>query len=61
MAVLAVDNCIAEAIRLLTKATHATNDEDRVRFLRRATAWLEEAKQRAVEQWVPASEGRHDA
>ncbi len=61
MAVLSVENCIEEAIRLLAKANHAANDEDRLRLLRRATTWLEEAKQRAVEQWMPASEGPKDA
>ncbi len=55
--VLSVDNCIEEATRLLAKASHAANDEDRLRLLQRATKWLEEAKQRAVEQWVPANEG----
>jgi hypothetical protein len=57
MAVLRVDDCIAEAMRLLTKASQAANDEERHQLLRRAAMWLEEAKLRAVEQWMPASEG----
>jgi hypothetical protein len=57
MAVLNVDDCIAEAARLLTKASDAANDEERHRLLQRSIMWLEEAKLRAIEQWVPASEG----
>ena len=60
MAVLNVNDCIAEAIRLLSRASLAANDEERHQFLRRAVMWLEEAKLRAVEQWVPASEGPKD-
>ncbi len=56
MAVLSVDNCIEEASRLLAKASDAANDADRLRLLQRATKWLEEAKQRAAEQWAPANE-----
>jgi hypothetical protein len=61
MAVLSVDDCIAEATRLLAKVSHAANDDERLRLLRRASMWLEEARLRAIEQWVPANEGPKDA
>lgn len=60
MVVLHVDDCIAEAIRLLAKVSQAGNDEERYQLLRRAAMWLEEAKLRAIEQWAPASEEPKD-
>jgi hypothetical protein len=61
MDVLRVDDCIAEAIRLLAAASSAANNDERIRLLDRAAARLQEAKLRALEQSVPATEGPKDA
>jgi hypothetical protein len=61
MAVLEVGDCIAKAIQLLAKASDAANDDERLQLLHHSIMWLEEAKLRASEQWVPASEGPKDA
>jgi len=42
-----VAECVAEAIRLLADASKAASDDERLRLLRRSTAWLQIAKQRA--------------
>ena len=44
-----VDECVAEAIRLLAEASTAAGDDERLSLLWRAAAWLQLAKQRAAE------------
>jgi hypothetical protein len=49
MPIETVDECVAEAIRLLAEASKAASDDERLRLLWRAAAWLQLAKQRAGE------------
>jgi hypothetical protein len=43
-----VAECIAEAMHLLAEAAKAASEQERLRLLRKAAAWLEIAKHRAA-------------